>query len=266
MFLSSLVPAALAVALTASAAQASPILGANPRDQYSAMKQTFQRMYDNGDIHPRIERIGGKVELVDCTNGSSYLGSDSFDDSTYQIANLAYEVVRLRRLFSALGYPERVWQPLLTEFEQGQMRWALQKGKSSGGWEIPPEQRHAEAYQKKFQAALNRYRQESAPRLPAVTIEGGCGEGEVGVKIRTEPRNGRVVFIPVFFHELCKTRGINPDDPGRCDRWREPAEGVLFNVAGDYFYRATWPDGTLRRGRLSFTNLKEGQTVTLSKP
>jgi hypothetical protein len=266
MFRSALIPAALAVALTASAAQASPILGANPHDQYSAMKQTFQRMYDNGDIHPDIERSEGKVDLVDCTYGSSYLGSDSFDDSTYQIVNLAYEVVRLRRLFSALGYPERVWQPLLTEFEQGQIRWALQKGKSPGAWETPPEQRHAEAYQRKFQAALNRYRQESAPRLPAVKIEGGCGAGEVGVKIRTEPRNGRVVFIPVFFHELCKTRGINPDDLGRCDRWREPAEGVLFDVAGDYFYRATWPDGTLRRGRLSFTNLKEGQTVTLSKP
>jgi hypothetical protein len=260
----SLVAAALAVALTASAA--SPALGADLRGQYSEMKLTFQRMYDHGDIHPRIKRSGGKVELVDCTTGSSYLGSDSFDDSTYQIANLAYEVVRLRRLFSALGYPERVWQPLLTEFEQGQMRWALQKGKSTGGWETPPEQRHAEAYQRKFQAALNRYRQEAAPRLPAVTIGGDCGEGEVGVKIRTEPRNGRVVFIPVFFHELCKTRGINPDDPGRCDRWREPAEGVLFDVAGDYFYRATWPDGTLRRGRLSFTHLKEGQTVTLSKP
>ena len=107
------------------------------------MKQTFQRMYDNGDIHPQIKRSGGKVEIVDCTTGSSYLGSDSFDDSTYQIANLAYEVVRLRRLFSALGYPERVWQPLLIEFEQGQMRWALQKGKSTGGWETPPEQRHA---------------------------------------------------------------------------------------------------------------------------
>ena len=58
---------------------------------------------------------------------------------------------------------------------------------------------------------------------------------------------------------------INPEDPTDCDRWREPADGMLFWVAGDYYYRATWPGGAQRRGRLSFTAREEGKTFTLRK-
>jgi hypothetical protein len=96
--------------------------------------------------------------------------------------------------------------------------------------------------------------------------EGDCGAGEVAVNITTQPPDGRVYFIPVFSFLLCREQRLDPEDMAHCDRWREPAQGLLVEVSGDYFYRAVWPDGVQRRGRLSFTNLEEGQTVTIRKP
>ncbi|MFL6261193.1 MAG: hypothetical protein ACJ76Y_15950 [Thermoanaerobaculia bacterium] len=226
-----------------------------PRSQYTLFKNTFERMFAQGVIKLEFIIDEGKVDLIDCTSGSDYLnlGKRKASARTLRLADVAYEIVHWRVLLSSLHYPSKVWQPLLEEYEQERLRGALQ----TRGPEA------VERFARKLQGTLNRYRAASAPQLTPVMAEGGCGAGEVGVRIATVPGNGRALFIPVFFYELCKTQRIDPDDPAHCDRWREPADGMLFWVAGDYFYRATWPGGAQRRGRLSFTHLEDGQTVTL---
>jgi hypothetical protein len=238
-----------------------------PLSQYALFKNTFERMLTQNVIHLDFLKEEEKVDLVDCTSGADYFapGKGKASARTLRLADIAYEIVHLKALLSHLGYPSKVWQPLLGQYEQGQIRGALQRSRSSDE-EISVDEVHEEKFKKNLGDTLNRYRAASAPRLPPVVAEGGCGAGEVGVRIATVPGNGRALFIPVFFYELCKSQRIDPDDPAHCDRWREPAEGMLFWVAGDYFYRATWPGGAQRHGRLSFTHLEDGQTVTLRKP
>jgi hypothetical protein len=230
------------------------LLRSDAEAQYLTLKRTFQKLFDEGTIRLTVLRDNGAVDLADCATGSSFLGigeGSNISSRTRQLADLAYEVVRLKKLAAQLGYPEAAWRPALRQIEeQGQVRFDPFAG------------RHLET----MRAALDAYRRGSAPALPKVAVVGGCGEGEVGIRIATRPANGRVRLIPVFFHKLCEVQEIDPEDPRRCDHWREPAEGALLDVSGDYVYQATWPDGARRSGRMSFTNLEYGQTVTISKP
>lgn len=246
--------AVLLLAAGAAFAQTSKtLLGAGADEQYLAFKRTFQKMVDEGDlkIHVLPDDHGG-VDLRDCTTGDYYLGpAGDVSAQTRQRANLAYEVVRLKHLITRLGYPESVWRPALLKIEEeGQDAFAV----------------HEEEHLQELSETLNAYRRRSAPSLPNTGVVGGCGEGEVGVRIATRPRNGRVRLIPVFFYKLCQIQKIDPDDPRRCDHWRESAEGALLDLSGDYIYQASWGDGSRHSGRLSLTNLEYGQTITISRP
>ena len=237
-----------------ASAQTSKALLRAGAEEYLTFKRTFQKMVDTGEITVSTVPYQGAVDLMDCAFGHTYLGSETASHVSSQAqrrADLAYEVVRLKKLMTLLGYPESVWRPVLLDIEQkGQVRFdTLESG-------------HLE----RLNETLSAYRQQSAPSLPKTMIEGGCGEGEVGIRLVTRPGNGRVRLIPVFFHKLCGVQKIDPDDPRRCDHWREPAQGTLLDVSGDYIYQASWPDGAQRSGRLSLTNLEHGQTVTISKP
>jgi hypothetical protein len=88
----------------------------------------------------------------------------------------------------------------------------------------------------------------------------------MSVRIVTSPRGGQVLFIPVFFYELCKAQNLDPDDARSCNRWGEAVDGRLAQVAGNYIYVARWPDGVVRRGRLTFSNKQDGETVLVQKP
>lgn len=246
--------AVLLLAAGAAVAQTSKsLLRAGADEEYLTFKRTFQKMADEGDLEVLILRDeDGAVDLMDCSSGDSYLGPEgNISSRTRQRANLAYEVVRLKRLIARLGYPESVWRPaLLAIEEEGQDAFSPHEG----------------GHLQELSETLDAYRRRSAPALPKTGVVGGCGEGEVGVRIATRPRNGRVRLIPVFFYKLCQVQKIDPDDPRRCDHWRESAEGALLDLSGDYVYQASWVDGTRHSGRLSLTNLEYGQTITISKP
>jgi hypothetical protein len=230
------------------------LLRSSEEERYLAFKRTFQAMVDQGTLGVAVPRSGGAVDLKDCSLGHDFLGPEAGEGAssrTRQLADLAYEIVRLKKLMARLGYPEAVWRPMLVDNEE--------RGKESFD---PIEGTYLEG----LSQTLNAYRRQSAPALPATLVEGGCGEGEVAIRIATRPGNGRVRLIPVFFFKLCEVQKIDPDDPRRCDHWREPAEGALFEVSGDYNYQASWPDGARRSGMLSFTRLEYGQTVTIGKP
>lgn len=243
----------LLAAGTASAQTSKALLGSGA-EEYLALKRTFQRMIDEGEIKVTVFQDQGAVDLMDCALGHTFLGSATtggVSSRTRGRADLAYEVVRLKKLLTKLGYPESSWRPALLTIEE------------NGPEKLDPsEGGHLRA----LSEALNAYRRQSAPSLPKTKIEGGCGEGEVGIRLVTKPGNGRVRLIPVFFYKLCEVHKIDPEDPRRCAQWHEPALGALLDVSGDYIYQASWPDGARRNGRLSFTNVEYGATVTISKP
>jgi len=236
------------------------LVSADPRAQYLNIKRTLTGLVpEPASLDESLD--DGRVDIEDCQNGSEHLGIED-EDPVLPLADLAYDVVHISRVLNLAGYPERVWGAPLRELESQQFELIL------GGPRFVydhGEERNRAARQRIVRAA-NEYREEEATDLPEVIDEGGCGAGGVGINVVTEPTGGRVSIIPVFFYELCKSQQLNPDDPAHCDRWREQAAGALMEVSGDYFYRAAWPDGVERRGRLSFTRLKDGQTVTISKP
>ncbi|MEO6104618.1 MAG: hypothetical protein ABIP44_13410 [Pseudoxanthomonas sp.] len=213
------------------------------------------------------------LDLLECTSrGSDYLDADlesTGNGAMSGMANIAYEVMRLQAILGAAGYPTETWQPLVSKYESDALE-ALAEAKptppvSDEAWSeyVPGLE---DALHESLKESLNAYRATHAPSLPEISIEAGCGAGDIGIHVATSPANGRSRFIPVFYYRLCRARGVDPDSENACDYWKEPADGVLFDVAGDYQYRVDWPDGSKRQGKFSFTNLEDGQTVTISKP
>jgi len=275
---------------SASASTSTSLVAARPEEQYPIVRRTFAGMIDDGAVeiaHTPLDFFAsphpeGAVDLIDCATGRDFIGYDpatdpyeqcagrpaseldacleeaggeTQSDPTLDLADLAYEMASLRWRLRDLGYPPSVWGDRVDAMERLMLRAIAHDDVE------PPEDRY-QPYEE-LARELERYRQESGSRLRPVAVEGGCGAGEIGVTITTDPPGGRVRFIPVFFHELCRSQGLDPDDPRSCDRWREPFEDLLFDVSGDYVYHASWPDGGVRMGRLGFTNLEEGQTVTI---
>lgn len=267
------------------------------RTQYDAVKQAFVQMQASGEMTPFEPTTYGRedaltygiegardcagtgtcaFDLVDCSGGSDYLpwNADGSADDTrmHSLADTAYEVLRLQGVLQALGYPESAWKPQLEAYESQSIAAAAESRAAPAAESDPeawstddpaddPQSRLHEA----LKDSLNRSRAGASPPLPIAFVEGGCGAGEVGVRIATQPADGTALFIPSFYYRLCKVRKIDPEDTDACDHWREPAEGVLMDVSGDYRYRVRWPDGHVRRGKFSFTNLEEGQTVTIRR-
>lgn len=240
---------------TGASKTSSSLLSADPRAQYFVIKRTFASFVADPD-GPYV----GQFDINSCYYGSEQLGVPE-DDPVVPLADLAYEVVYISKVMKKAGYPEPVWAGALFEFEGGQLA-----RRTKGRYVHDPEDAGYRAARQKIVRAANEYREETAGDLPEIIDEGGCGAGGVGVVVVTRPAGGRVNFIPVFFHKLCRAQDLNPDDTAQCDRWREPVDGTLTDVSGDYFYRAVWPDGTEKRGQVSFTNVEEGQTVTFNKP
>jgi hypothetical protein len=215
----------------------------------------------------------GPYDIYNCETGYDYTRlPDMFEyrDGVYYgdpidtLINLGVNIVYMRKTLIKLGYPKSVWQPLLLLLEKEQLTLRMRE---MGKWQdsLPSEQ-HYDAFVDKIARELNSYRQRKAPRLPKVVSDGGCGDGGFGIKVMTEPANGQVMFITVFFYELCRAQNLDPNDPTQCDRWREAVAGAEFEVSGDYFYRASWPSGAERRGRLSFTNIERDMTITFREP
>lgn len=252
-----------AVFAQGSPSNSSSLVKSDPKAQYYVIKRTMQQFYDSGALASNVStKAGDPYDLINCRpSGTDFLGR-AHDDSEPigWLANLASTVVLWRSDLRKIGYPESVWRPVLIEFEDAAVPQLVRPGGLPANYDAFSEKQY-----KRIAAALNKHRRESNPALAEIVIVGECGAGEIGIKVATEPRNGQVLFIPVFFHELCKAQRLDPDDPRSCDRWREAVDGVLFDVAGDYFYRAQWPDGAAKRGRLSFTNLKDGQTVVFRR-
>jgi hypothetical protein len=251
--------AAFLAAMNGAFAQpAAPPAGAA---QYAAIKTVMQRLYDKGDREIKAILGKGDYDLYHCSSGSEYLGSTGGDEAMASLANIAFDVVIWSNNLKRLNYPAASWQTPIAQYEANEIA-LVQKGLAEAVTEW------ADRRGKFLNALSGRLAERRAkqPSLRKVVVEGGCGAGEVNVHIATEPKGGQVLFIPTFFYELCRVQNVDPDDTKGCTRWREAVEGTLAQVSGDYQYVVRWPDGAVRRGKLSFQNLQDGQTVTLRKP
>lgn len=251
----------LALAFAAIGVRAEEPAAAPTREQYAAVKTVMERLYAKGE--PGIRGIlspKGNYDLYHCSTGADYLGA-STEPGMSGFADIAFDNVVWTNNLKKLNYPAKLWQQPLAEYEEKEIaRVIATPNEAVEGWS-----ERREKVLNALRDKIDAYRKTKSA-LRKVVVEGGCGAGEMSVNIATEPKGGQVLFIPTFFYELCRVQNLNPDDTSGCTRWREAVDGQLSAVSGDYLYIVRWPDGTTRRGKLSFNKLEDGQTVTLRKP
>jgi hypothetical protein len=247
------------------------IVGAR-QDLYDTMKIAFVPMFQP----PR--RRDGLMTLDNCRRGSDFVGDANpvAGDPVASVrfaadADLAYNVVQWRRDLAAWGYPPKVWSTLVDRFETEQLAHidglTSAVAKPDDGDAADAETERYDTFVQTLVTAADAYRNaHPSARLPRVAGALGCGADTPTVNVRTQPAGAVVMFIPMFFYKLCQAQGMNPEDTVHCDRWREMIEGAVAAVQGDYAYLARWPDGAVRRGRLSLGQFETGQTITLAKP
>jgi len=256
----SLLPVAVVLCLSSMTAQtSSTLVRGNPAQQYESVRATMEEFYQHGLLHSNIDREGTTYDLNSCPDPGNYMGSTDAETpaggALAKLLLLAETTVTWRHDLSKLGVPEEVSQPLISNFENESL---------AEGGELPTEQKTAAAEQ--IVAALNRYRQQSNPRLPGFIYEGGCGAGEISVQIALQPPDGQIFIIPVFLYKLCAAQHLNPQDPRSCDRWTEVINGTAAYVSGDYIYLARWADGVVRCGPLGFNSFdQDGKTLRITK-
>jgi len=255
-----LIVAAVAGCAIAPAQSSSDLGKVSPAEQYRAVKATMQQFYDRGLLRSAISTLDPKqYDIANCSEPGDFTGTfegqgNRGKDLT-QSMYVAIVVVTWENDFRRLGIPEEVWKPLLSSYEEGELR-------ESGKWS----EKEIFAFHDRLLAALNGYRAQSNPSLPKFVGRGGCGSGEIEVHFSLSPPDGQLFLIPVFLFKLCEVQRINPADVKACNRWTEVLTGSAAFVVGGYMYQARWSDGSIRCGPLEFKNANvDGKTYSIAK-
>jgi hypothetical protein len=282
-----LLAAAVGILLTASpvawSQTSSQALTADPRAHYQAIRQILEALIEQEDQKSKREderqmaelrrndpaewrkaqanrrEWERRIDLYSCRAGGDFLSDNGNPDNDLLVAmsQLATDTIDLARLLQK--FPRQIWEGPARNFE------AQELGRIVAERTLPQDyQDKREALLKALEPPLNAARRANAS-LPQVTVDGGCGAGDISVNIETDPPGGQVLFIPTFFYELCKAQKLSPDDTERCNHWREAVSGAISSVSGDYVYVARWPDGATRRGKLSISPGQDGSTIRLGK-
>jgi hypothetical protein len=111
----------------ALAQTSSTLLKGDQAAAYEQLKQTFQALppfnsamsssalYDS--VNPNT------YNLANCQDGSEFLAYGTHRDVVLdRLADLALQIILWSTDLRTLGYPEQVWRPLLSNFEQAQLR------------------------------------------------------------------------------------------------------------------------------------------------
>ena len=255
-----LLTAFVALGLTSLVAQSSSsLVRTNPTQQYEIVRATMEQFYRQGLLHSNIERQSGTYDLWNCTDPAGFMGSDNEgapgDSALFKLVDLAQTTTVWRKDLNQLGVPKEVWEPLVSSYENLALQ---QAGELKGAQD--------EAARNQLAATLNKYRQTSSPGLPRFIVEGGCGAGEIEVRIALQPPDGQIFLIPAFLYKLCQAQHLDPTNPRSCDRWTEVIHGAASYVSGDYVYLARWTDGSVRCGPLGFKSFdQEGKTFQITK-
>jgi len=177
-------------------------------------------------------------------------GSPGWAAVLFHVAKAAAAVNDAAKRF---GYPEKVWEPLLSAYEKG----GLAKAKQMAGKDLRDANAIAAAlppYPENVVRAMESYRVKLKKSGPRLLSQEGCGAGEWAVKIVTDPKAKVLRLIPEFFAMLCEQSG-RAQFGANCPYWHDAPQQSQFYVSGVYRYVVTWPDGGERTGKVDFDKL-----------
>jgi hypothetical protein len=240
----------------------------DPQATYAAIKSVMRKMQGDFGKRPWVTDEGvyylnqcgdlrAKQHLM--RTKRPYEDKDLFES----LGGLASNVLTWTSDLTGLRYPRHIWEPLVAKFESEYLAGAIGNyGRGRNEAKKPKGGQDTFEFIQELERRLAAHRK-SNPSLVKVIAIDGCGDGEVVVKIVTDPRGGQVLFIPTFFYELCRAQNLNPEDTTRCNRWRQAEDGQLHDVIGNYQYIAKWRDGTIKKGMLRFGQREDGKTITV---
>src|SRR5207237_4419727 len=94
------------------------------------------------------------------------------------------------------SYPRPFWERVLATYESAELDRVIRDASSNA---TADDRKQGMVHI--LAADLNDAMRAQQPALPKVVVEGGCGAGEMPVKIATDPKGAQVLFIPSFFYE-----------------------------------------------------------------
>jgi hypothetical protein len=221
----------------------------NPRSQYDVLKAVaFSSNLGRPD--PRHKSLNIRLCGGEMNPGAT-------DGLTSELIDLAHQVYKATQYLTWTGYPQSLWQPLLSNYERAELSHIVEGKKSGNDYDMPEVTILIQQ--------LNDYRGKSGSSLPEISWIGCGGPGGGLLKVKTVPSRGEVWVIPVFFHTLCTKQQLNPDDRDQCNHGEDYSDGDeiagLAGLSGQYRYVVTWPGGVKKKGTVSFS--KSGSVWTI---
>ncbi len=242
------------------------------KDQYYLIKSQLQQFLIKeksfSEIPLNEKFYKDQYDLFFCDNAATHIGysTDGKYDLVDDFAELSFIVIVLQNDLNKLGYPLSIYKSLLDNFEKEQITLRILEYKKGLISSLDrPSRNHLQLTRERIVSQLNSYRKQNNHNIKELIIDGGCGDGEIAIKIRTIPSGGKVYLIPIFFYRLCNVEGVNPDNTIFCPYWREPHADLLINVSGDYCYIVKWKDGSIKNGKVNFDKVEEGQVIIFRK-
>ena len=147
------------------------------------------------------------------------------DGSYHGDALVAMYGVGLRRTLEQMGYPAETFEQPIARFQQALFGRSVQVEQMDEPISL-------------LAGAIDRERTRVAPQLPQVISEGGCGAGEVPVRLSSRTPNGRVWVMGAFDFLHCKRR-LGQGDPYRQEncRWIEADGSRPLYLSGRLAYQ-----------------------------
>ena len=203
---------------------------------------------------------------MDCVPASDVIGLDDISDELTALIDLAGFAISVTSGMKVNKYPEAVWGPLLSKFENERTNSfaRMRHVKSTDSPEGTPER----IFLTKLSQEINRYTLKHRLNNPEMWWSYMCGTGfRSDIYFKGNPPANRIEIIPVFWYMYCEREGVDPLDRDKCKFWRDTNEGKKELVGGEYYLRAYWTEDikpTLRH--LDISSMDDGDTLTISKP
>ena len=202
---------------------------------------------------PSMKRDSGGVIAIDSCLYPQQWGATPDDDFLEHFQHIAEHYVHMWGLLSSSGYPNQVWEGLLTRLITVQIDEIVRRRNSGLDLRDLNGVRHpALPVEQQLANALNSYRAQSNRDLPKPDVWKQCGGDYVGfVKVGASPGGASIRLIREFYYKFCQATGIHPFSEG-CDKWN------LVTASSDvpggiYYYVARWPSGHTECDRIEFS-------------
>jgi hypothetical protein len=211
----------------------------------------------------------GCMNLEGCDLKETFLPYTESNTRAANYALVASLAVVYERALSKLGYPRSLWGTTIRDFEAYEVARADREGArfstaTDDAYKFSDEPFSNGVLSARLKDRMKGY-QAAHPQLQGISFAGGCGAGEVPIKIKTSPLAAQVFIIPTFYYEVCRAQGVAPESMSACDHWREVL-APIEDISGSYHYFVRWRDGVARRGILNTRSALMTGALTLTKP